>query len=503
LRSDGGAGASGSLLFHMSRVIVIGGTPREIARDVTGVTSWTDADQILFTSARGLEVVSSEGGDRRVVAPGSATRIIICVDALPGGRHALVTYATSGIISPSTNRLAVVSVANGDFADLRLQGTCASYAAPGYLVFARDEGEMFAAPFSLAQRKVTGAAVLLAQGQLEVATGGSSHSVSQNGTLAYVASTARATISDLFIVDPRGASRQLTREPAEYSHPRVSPDGRHVAVDVGGSIANGVGGRIYVYDIAAGTSTLVSTDSNSARPEWTRDGSRILYRQTLTDSVLLSSRPWNLSTLPTVVARAGEQSFYEVALGSPGGLAAIRHGSAGPGAIVPTRIVLAPTESLGVSRPLFDRVASIVGLGVSPNGRLLAYASNESRRAEVYVTPIPGPGPRVQVSVNGGAEPVWSRHGKVLYFRSPYLGAVGPVMAAGIVEQPELAVTRRDSLFADTYVRSQTLGNYDVFPDGRFVMVRSRTPSGAARDRLFVIVNWPQLIEKRGAMTER
>src|SRR4030095_12713757 len=119
--------------------------------------------------------------------------------------------------------------------------------------------------------------------------------------------------------------------------------------------AGGVGGRIYVYDLAAGTSTLVSTDSNSSRPEWTRDGSRILYRQTLTDSVLVWSRPWNLSTPPAVVARGGDQSFYEVALGPPGALAAIRHGTAGPGAIVPTRIVLAPSESLRLGRTLFDR----------------------------------------------------------------------------------------------------------------------------------------------------
>ena len=401
------------------------------------------------------------------------------MDALPGGRHALVTYATSGIISPQTNRLAVISVADGNFTDLGLQGSSASYAAPGYIVFARGAGEMFAAPFSLAQRKVTGPAVLLTQGQLDVGIGASSHAVSQNGTLAYVASTSRAPLTDLVIVDQRGAVRQLSREPAEYSHPRVSPDGRRIAIDVGGAIANGVGGRIYVYDIAAGTSTLVSTDSNSSRPEWTRDGSRILYRQTFTDSVFLSSRPWNLSTLPTVVARGGDQSFYEVALGPPGGLAAIRHTSAGPGAIVPTRIVLAPSESLGVSRPLFDGVASIVGLRVSPNGRLLAYSSTESRRSEVYVTPIPGPGPRVQVSVNGGAEPVWSRDGKVLYFRSPSLGVVGPVMAAGIVEQPELVVTRRDSLFPDAYARAQTLGNYDVFPmvDFSCCCLRRRTGS--------------------------
>jgi serine/threonine-protein kinase len=232
-----------------------------------------------------------------------ATRILLLVEALPGGRHALVTYATSGIISAQTNRLGIVSVADGDFTDLGLQGSSASYAPPGYIVFARGAGEMFAAPFSPALRKVTGPAVLLTQGLLEVGSAASTHAVAHNGTLAYIASTSRPTMTDMVIVDQRGGARQLSREPAAYSHPRISPDGRRVAVDVGGAIANGIGGRIYVYDAATGTSTLVSTDSNSSRPEWTRDGSRILYRQTLSDSVLVWSRPWNLHTLPTVVAR--------------------------------------------------------------------------------------------------------------------------------------------------------------------------------------------------------
>jgi serine/threonine-protein kinase len=487
---EGGEGG-----MTLRTVPVSGGISKEIARDVGASAAWGENGEVFFTSARGLEAVSSNGGDRRLVSPASATRFFVAVEILPGGHYAIVTFATSGFIGLQYNRLAIVSLADGTFSDLGMQGSGARYDASGYIIFGRGAGETFAAPFSLRTRQVTGAAVPLVQGVRGGALFASGLAVSQNGMLAYIAAGPIESRSEMVIVDARGSARPMQAEPGVYAYPRISPDGRHAAVSVRGSAATGVGGAVYVYDVATGVGARVSTDSNSWRPEWSRDGSRILFPQTLSDATLLWSRPWDLSSLPTMIARGGAQTFYEVAPGNPGGVSVIRNGTAGTTNAIATSIMLAPTESLGVQRPLFDRSAVITGLRLSPNGRLLAYSSTESQRLEVYVTPVPGPGPRVQVSLHGGAEPAWSHDGRVLYYRSSASMRGKAIMAATVVEQPALAVARRDSLFADVYAAQGTHGNFDVFPDGRFLMLRPLATPTSQRERLFVVTNWPQLIE--------
>ena len=91
-------------------------------------------------------------------------------------------------------------------------------------------------------------------------------------------------------------------------------------------------------------------------------------------------------------------------------------------------------------------MASEIYPAISPNGRWMAYQSDVSGRDEVFVRPIPGPGAAVPVSVGGRLQPRWSPDGGTLYFRGP-----SHVMAARVVERPQLAVTRRDTLFADTF----------------------------------------------------
>jgi serine/threonine-protein kinase len=476
---------------------ISGGNARDIARDVSGSASWVNGEHLVFVVDRGLDIVSSDGASRRTVLKGSLTQIILWVDALPDGKNALVTYATNPFIGPGTTRIGIVSLDDGRLTDLGVQGTAARYAAPGYLLFGRAAGELVVAPFSLRSSKVTGPPVLLFQDVGGGPLAGFDYAVSQNGTLAYVMASTRLQPNALFVVDRGGSARQLTRDSAAYAGPRVSPDGRRVAYSTGGSPANGTGSDgVFVYDVATGTSTPLSTDSNSYRPEWTADGSTILYRQQLADSALLWSRPWNMSGAPQVVGRGPSQGFMEVGPGPRSGFTIIRNRSAGPNGDYPTEIVMARTDSLGVTRPLFSRAASVLHPRVSPSGRLLAYSSNEGQRTEVYVMPLPGPGPRVQVSTNGGSEPAWSRDGTQVYYRSGRAGGDGWMMSASIGERPELAVTRRDSLFVDTYIRNTTHTNYDVFPDGRLLMLRAVGPTATQRDPLFVVLNWPQLIEK-------
>ena len=136
-----------------------------------------------------------------------------------------------------------------------------------------------------------------------------------------------------------------------------------------------------------------------------------------------------------------------------------------------------------VSTPAEERNGKL-----SADGRWLAYVSNENGRSEVYVQPIPGPGPRLQISINGGVEPLWSPQGRTLFYRS----ADQKIMSARLDGNP-LRVAQWDTLFTD---RFQSGGfatvNWSVFPSGReFLMVSGRaidSPKGVK-----VLVHWPQL----------
>jgi Tol biopolymer transport system component len=299
----------------------------------------------------------------------------------------------------------------------------------------------------------------------------------------------------MLVVDKKGLERPLSRDTLNYESPRVSPDGKRIAVSIGGAGANGVGSTgTWVIDIASGTKSRISTDSNSYRGEWSRDGSTVYYRQQLTGAAVVWARPWNASAPPRIVARGAEDSFYEFSFGLPHGLAVIRNKTSGFRVNINTDIVIAPVDSLEKSRPLFPSTASIVNARVSPDGKLVAYASNETGRSEVYVTPIPGPGPHVPVSVDGGEEPAWSWDGGTIYYRTPLPNS--RMMAAAITQRPALAAVRRDTLFVDTYARQTSHSAYDVFPDGRLLMTKEAAalPAGAAQ--AYVILHWQKLLER-------
>ena len=144
------------------------------------------------------------------------------------------------------------------------------------------------------------------------------------------------------------------------------------------------------------------------------------------------------------------------------------------------------------NRPIANNQAAIETMPrLSPDGRWIAFTTNESGRDEVVVQPFPGPGGRVQVSTGGGTEPVWSRDGRRLFYRGDRV-----LMAAVIQPGPAFTVAARDTVLADTYMyASNPHANYDVMPDGEHFIFLQTDEAG----ELTVVANWTSVLRARMA----
>jgi Tol biopolymer transport system component len=221
------------------------------------------------------------------------------------------------------------------------------------------------------------------------------------------------------------------------------------------------------------------------RAEWSRDGANVIYMDHHTDTAHVVSRTWDRASGDQILASGStidDSSLNTVSVGPQSGFSAFRIGdSRGK-----TDIWIAPTDSMHARRPFITSPFSESGEAVSPDGRLLAYASNETGRDEIYIVQLPIAGSRVPVSVGGGTEPAWSRDGKQLYFRGRR-----HMMVAAITQRPTVSVARIYSLFVDHFIRDKWFRQYDVMADGRLLMVDEQSSTALSpRATLFFITNW-------------
>jgi Tol biopolymer transport system component len=482
------------LLFQsggrLLKVRTTGGTPEPVV-DSALVASWGDDGFILFEKGNALWRVRADGGEqRRVAAPDAERghRRYSWPEVLPGSKDALITiWRGSGSLDSA--RLGLLSLGDGKVTDLGVRGANPHYAAPGYIVFAQVGGSVSAVPFSLRRLATTGSPVRLLQNVWTGGGGGSDFAVSDNGALVYHGGIPDAEEVSLLAVDMEGRARPLVSLGKDrFGEPRLAPDGRHLAVAIGPPQPSDTG-QIWVYDLASGARTRLSATGVNIRPEWSRDGSRVVYISRQRDSQFVVSQRWDEPAQSEVLARGRTPAFYELAMGPAHGWSAVRTGLA-PGG---SAIVVAPTDTLSAQRPFDTGERVVITPRISPNGRLIAYVATVAGRREVFVRPLPGPGPQVAVSTDGGTEPVWSPDGTKLYFRG-----LSNLMTSSVVERPALAVTPPVPLFAlESFKPSVAHTGYDIFPDGReFLMLGGW---GRAQSRVYVLVNWARTLDPRRA----
>ena len=478
-----------SVLFRgddaLLRIPVSGGRAERVGTAASA--SWGDGDRIVFTSGDTLLETTPDGGARRVILVADTLATgwrLSWPSVLPGGRHALVSLLRPGD-EVNLRRLGVVSLDDGGIEDLGIVGRNPLYSGTGHIVFGRGNGEVFAVPFSIRSRKVLGSPVRILESVWVGGGGAVGVAVSLNGILTFHEGDGGSG-RVLWRIGVDGAERRVPAADLSYFVPRVSPDGQRLAVENSGENGTGPTGPIILLDLRTGAVQRIAEPGEGTSSEWSRDGRRVAFLRFLGEvGREIVSRAWDRSGADQMLLRDSSSLVFDFRFGPRGGSSVLRTG--GRGASTDRQdILIAPTDSLAQARPFVATVAHEVMPDLSPDGRWLAYASDESGRLEVYVQPIPGPGPRLQVSLSGGGEPVWSPQGGTLFYRSAELS----VIAARIATAP-LRVVQWDTLFADRFRRSATKRNWSVFPNGKeFLMIGSRSSEvGGAQ----VVVNWPQL----------
>ncbi len=350
----------------------------------------------------------------------------------------------------------------------------------GHLVWADPVGVLFASPFD--GKRVTGAARSLGA-QAQTTRGGRPKvSAARNaGDLAYIpvqpASLAR--------VSRDGRAQTLLANPRTYHNPRVSPDGRKVSLDISDNERD-----VWLLDLGDTTLSRITFEGSGHDAIFTPDGQSIVFAVARGNIIGAFIRRIDGAGSTDSVLTAGSQ--YSIHTITPDGRIGI--------GVKTTGVSTSGFDLVSVPLVGSDRKASTVlesrymeGFpALSPDGRWLAYASDESGRAEVYVRPWPGPGPKVVISQHGGIEPIWSRDGRELFYRGPSNG-MPFLIAAAIETQPAFRVASRTPLFDDAdYETSTPHANYDVMPDGSFIMVRL-----ARASEFTYLQNWPALMQQQ------
>jgi Tol biopolymer transport system component len=402
---------------------------------------------------------------------------------LPGGK-AMFLVVGLGAINFTNAEVAVQSVGTGKRWNLIHGGTQPRYALSGHLVYAQG-ASLMAVPFDPQRLELTGAAVPMVDGVMQSSlSGAAQYSLSATGSLVYVSGSIQSAESRLVWVSRNGVEQPLAAPARTYMFPRLSPDGRRLAVNVSEQET-----QIWLHDLSRETLTRLTFEgSTNNSPVWTRDGKRIAF-QSNKDGPLnlfwqLADGSGGLERLTTSAYLQGPYSW------SPDGqlLAFIEVNPATQRDIWVLR--LSDRKAQPFLRTRFNESAPCF----SPDGRWLAYISDESGRFEVYVQPYPGPSGKWQISTEGGSEPVWNPKGRELFYR-----AGNKVMAVDIATQPVFAAGKPRMLFEGEYNPGPVpIPNYDVSSDGqRFLMVKPSEKERSASTQINVVLNWFEELKQK------
>jgi eukaryotic-like serine/threonine-protein kinase len=462
----------------MVKVPVRGGTPVTITSltDRPFGASWRADGTIVFATTEGLFEVSANGGDPSVIARpqrGRGETLYAWPQFLPGGQSILYT-----VVSPNDGPQIILLNLKSHERKPLVRGSSAVYAASGQLVYSAGSS-LNAIAFDAATGRLSGKPAAVAGIDVARSTddGAADFAVSDTGTLIFLPPTAAATGTFEWI-DRHGQRETLGVEPQQYGYAMVSPDGTRVALErKTNDIRN-----IWILDLRRLTQTqLTDGPIEDMLPVWSADGQRVFFASNRSGNFDVYSQAADGASSATIVFAA--PGFQAPSGTTPDGTRLLIYD------LFDDLAVLNFAKPHHLDPLLHSGFDERLGQ-ISPDGRWIAYESNESgNRFEIVLRSFPDVSARREIlSVNGGRFPRWGPKGfNELY----YLSSDGAIMAVPITLSPALAVGTPHKLFDWQKPPQARSGlRYDVAPDGRFLMPKVQAPSADVPTNVSLIVNW-------------
>jgi Tol biopolymer transport system component len=490
----------------LKKVPVAGGTPITLCDRLSFNTgTWAPDGTIFFADAD-----TQSGKVMRVSAAGGACQSVATLEikpgelgprwleVLPGGEAILVVHGgTQGAFSDDATIFAQ-SLKTGERKTLIQGGTSPHYLSSGHLIYAQG-GRLLAVPFDVRRLEITGAAAPILEDVAQGTGGYAAYALSANGSLAYIngGQFGGRPKTTLQWVDRAGISRPALEGAHTFSFPYLSPDGRRVLIR-NGDVAPGF--DMWVTDLARDTLTRLTFakgNEQAAIGVWMPDGQRVIYGLFSTGTAggtgtNFYKLMWRLAdgTGADEELLSGADAMYPLSCSPDGQFLIYYQVRAGH-----RDLFLLPLKGERKPRALIESPFNKVGAQISPDGHWMAYVSDESGRQEVFVQPFPDLSGRWQISTAGGTEPRWSRDGRQMFYRSG-----NKMMAVDIESRTGFAAGVPRMLFDQPYAAINGLSpNYDVAPDGRFLMLKD-IEEQTSQLELRMVLNWGEEVKRRLAV---
>jgi serine/threonine-protein kinase len=479
----------------LKRISIGGGAPVTIcdAGSADGNArggSWAEDGTIFFAPvprAALLRVPSAGGSPEPLTRLDTATGEVThrWPQALLGGKAVMFT-ANSQTGDFEDANIVVQSLPDGPRRIVQRDGYFGRYLGSGHLAY-MHEGTLFAASFDLTRLELTGKPVPALEGVAGMSAFGVAHfAFSARGALAFVPGKGMGLTVPIQWMDRQGATRSMRAVPAFYNHPRFSPDGRVLAVE----IREGRQVDVWVYEWERDKISRLTEGGDNRYPEWTPDGRRIAFASTRGDNATRNLY-WQRAdgTGEAEPLTRGKNAQVPMSWHPTGRFLA--YGEQNPESR--SDIMILPLEGdeasgwkPGIPTVFLASPFDELNAAFSPDGRWLAYQSNESGRMEVYVRPFSGSGEKTQVSMGGGMYPTWSRNGKELFYQQ---AADWTLMVATYATEGDSFRAEKPQQAGSIPRRGMGAPGFDLHPDGqRFAVLKAAQEPTEVRQNQVVLI---------------
>src|SRR6266576_1213324 len=483
----------GFLREHIVQIAsVSGGPPITVSDSLTGVAgaSW-GPDNFIYADAVSLVRVEARPGavPRWFTTLDTAGREVhhSWPDVLPNGKGVLFTVGFSGrngLKGGTSYAIAVADIPSGKHRVILDDAMYARYATPGYLLYVTTNKALMAVPFDQNSMKIAGEPTALAEGMRLGVLGSADLAVSATGTLIYATGAGEGK-QELVWVTRDGKEQAVDPDWAAFymGTPTLAPDGKAVAEARAANVESLSG--IWIKRLDRGPSIKLTVDmKDSFMPAWTPDGKSVTF---------FFFNDTGATDLWTQRADGGAQAVMQVHEKSK--LYNARWSPDGKWLLFQTDVESPGSGDILAIRPGLDTApvpvvatrSSEISPALSPDGRWLAYVSNETGEDEIYMVPFPNTGTaKWAISAGGGTEPVWSHRGSELFYRD----ASGNLVAVQVNTSPTFSLGRATVLFpAARFTSLRFNPQYAVAPDDQRLLMIRPLQTGTP-DKLIVVENW-------------